>query len=72
MGVDNKIRDFRLERGLTQEELAKLVGVSRQTIIAMEKGGYTPSVQLALELARSLKTPIDNLFWLDDDSEVEK
>lgn len=72
MGVGNKIREYRLDRGLTQEELAKLVGVSRQTIIAMEKGGYTPSVQLALELARSLEIPIDKLFWLDDDKEVER
>jgi putative transcriptional regulator len=65
MELHNHLRESRLERDLTQEALAKMVGVTRQTIIAIEKGGYTPSVKLALELAHSLETPIEELFWLD-------
>jgi putative transcriptional regulator len=54
----------RNERDLTQEELAKAAGVTRQTIIAVEKGGYEPSVRLALVLASSLAVSVDELFWL--------
>jgi len=50
--------------GWTQEDLGRAVGVTRQTILAIEKGGYEPSVRLALELARALAVPVDDLFWL--------
>ncbi len=66
MELHNRLREYRLKRGLTQETLAKMVMVTRQTIIAIEKGGYTPSVKLALELAQSLEAPIDDIFWLDE------
>lgn len=64
MDVENCIRDIRLEIGLTQEELARRVGVTRQTIIAMEKGNYTPSVALALKLAHEMGSGVEQLFWL--------
>ena len=66
MELHNRLREYRLERGLTQEALANMVRVTRQTIIAIEKGGYTPSVKLALELAHSLEASIEDLFWLDE------
>jgi putative transcriptional regulator len=66
MELRNRLREYRLERGLTQEALASTVRVTRQTIIAIEKGGYTPSVRLALELAHSLEAPIEDLFWLEE------
>ena len=50
--VGNDLRSYRLEAGLTQEELAKAIGVTRQTVIAMEKGNYVPSVLLALLCAK--------------------
>ncbi len=50
--------------GLTQAELAEKVAVTRQTIIAIEKGNYTPSVQLALKLAEALRKSVEELFWL--------
>lgn len=62
--VKNKIEKFRLELGLTQVELAAKVEVTRQTIIAIEKGDYTPSVALALRLAKVFKTSVENLFTL--------
>ena len=52
--IDNQIRRWRFERGeMTQEDLARLVGVTRQTIIALEKGKYNPSLQLAFRLSRA-------------------
>lgn len=52
----------RTSRGITQEKLAKAVGVTRQTIIAIEKGNYTPSVLLALRLAKYFNTSVEELF----------
>ena len=60
--VRNTVQEFRTRAGITQEELAEAVGVSRQTIIAIEKGNYTPSVFLALKLARYFKTPVEKIF----------
>ena len=60
--LDNTIRRWRVLAELTQEQLAVAVGVTRQTIIAMEKGNYTPSVLLALRLANRLKCTVEELF----------
>ncbi len=63
-----KVRYFRFIRGeLSQEQLANLVGVSRQTIVAIEKGNYSPSVWLALKLAKTLNTTVEQLFILEED-----
>ena len=60
--LTNCVFDLRKERGITQEELAQAVGVTRQTIIAIERGNYTPSVLLALKIAAYFKMPVENLF----------
>lgn len=60
--VNNKIYETRLKISLTQEQLASKVGVTRQTIIAIEKGNYTPSVLLALKFAKIFKIPVEELF----------
>lgn len=60
----NSVEKYRLEAGLTQVALAEKVSVTRQTIIAIEKGDYTPSVALALRLARVFKVPVEDLFAL--------
>lgn len=62
--LSNKVHELRLKKGLTQKELAEKVGVTRQTIIAIEKGNYSPSVVLALKLARSFKVKLESLFFL--------
>ncbi len=62
--VDSSVRGARLTRGITQASLAKSVGVSRQTIIAIEQGNYIPSVAIALRIAKALKVPLESLFWL--------
>ena len=64
MHVHNRVQKHRLERQLTQQELADKVDVSRQTIIAIEQGNYTPSVLLALKIARIFKVPLEDVFYL--------
>jgi putative transcriptional regulator len=66
MTVNNKVRERRQELGLTQEELGEATKVTRQTIISLEKGGYTPSVELALKVAHVLNTTVEALFSLVD------
>lgn len=58
----NHVQKFRTQAGMTQEELAQRVGVSRQTVISIEKGNYTPSVLLALKIGRAFKAPVEQLF----------
>lgn len=62
--VSNLVFSFRTKRGVTQEEVAMEVGVTRQTVIALEKGSYTPSVSLALRLARFFGVHVEDLFTL--------
>jgi len=59
-----RVREFRTKRGLTQEALAKRVGVRRETIVFLEQGKYNPSLKLALRLAEELKAPVHELFSL--------
>ena len=61
--VMNRVRQHRVLSDRTQEDLASAVGVTRQTIIAIEKGNYTPSVLLALRLAGSLECTVEDLFY---------
>ncbi len=66
MKLCNRLRELRLQQGLTQVSLAERVGVTRQTIIAVEKAKFVPSVKLALQLAGTLGTSLEDMFWLDD------
>jgi len=66
--LKNKLKQFRFLNGeLTQQELAKKVSVSRQTIIAIEKGKFNPSVRLALSIAKVFKTNIEEIFYLEEE-----
>ena len=60
----NKIKQFRLKLDITQDELARLVGVRRETIVFLEQGKYNPSLNLAHGVAKALKTTIPELFGL--------
>jgi putative transcriptional regulator len=66
MDLHNRLKDLRLAKGLTQEVLAGEVGVTRQTIIAIEKSKFVPSVKLALQLASALAASLEEVFWLED------
>jgi putative transcriptional regulator len=63
----NDVRELRTDRGLRQEDLAKALRVSRQTINAIETGRYLPSLPLAIALARYFGRPVEELFHGDDD-----
>jgi putative transcriptional regulator len=67
------LRRYRFEKGeMTQQELADRVGVTRQTIISIERGKYKPSIELALRLARVFGVPVEAVFELDEASERKK
>ncbi len=57
-----RIKELRAKNGLTQEDLARLVGVRRETIIHLEKGKYNPSLKLAWDIAQALGTTVDEIF----------
>ena len=60
--IENLVSKYRTQMSVTQEELASKVNVSRQTIIALEKGNYTPSILIALKIAGFFKIPVEKLF----------
>ncbi|WP_461864763.1 helix-turn-helix transcriptional regulator [Thermococcus sp.] len=60
--MKNRLRELREWKGLTQEELAKALGVTRQTVIAIEKGRYDPSLRLAFKIARFFGVKIEDIF----------
>jgi putative transcriptional regulator len=60
--IKNEVSKYRTEIGVTQEDLASRVNVTRQTIIALEKGNYTPSILLALKIAGFFKMPVEKIF----------
>jgi putative transcriptional regulator len=64
INLENKVRQYRQLKDLTQEQLADLVDVSRQTIIAIEKGDYVPSTLLAMLIAQALDQDINLIFYL--------
>ena len=66
--MKNNIKELRKARGLRQEDMAKLLGVSRQTIGAMENDKYDPTLELAIKTARLLEQPVEEIFFLDEES----
>jgi len=69
MTFRTRIKELRARYDLTQEDLARKVGVRRETILYLEKGKYNPSLELAYEVAKVLKTTIDDLFIFTDEDE---
>jgi putative transcriptional regulator len=65
--MKNRMKEYRARLGLTQEKLAEIVGVRRETIIFLEKGKYNPSLKLAYNIARALEAGIEDVFILGDD-----
>ena len=64
--LKNKLRVLRAEKDISQEGLAKAVGISRQTINAIEGEDYSPSVLLALKIAKYFNKPMENVFYIED------
>jgi len=67
MPVQNRLKDFRSNVGLNQQEMGERVGVSRQTISLIERGDYSPSVTLALKIARFFETTVEEIFIYEED-----
>ena len=66
MNLCNRLKEIRLQKNFTQQSLANAVGVTRQTIIAIEKAKFGPSVKLGLQLALVLDVSLEEIFWLED------
>jgi len=64
--MKNRIKVERAEKDITQQQLAEAVGVSRQTIVAIEKNRFLPSTPLALQIARYFSKPVESIFILED------
>jgi putative transcriptional regulator len=64
--VQTRLKEYRSRLSLTQDDLAKLVGVRRETIVFLEQGKYNPSLKLAHDVAQALHTKIDDLFIFND------
>ena len=67
MGLKNRVKEHRARMDVNQSQLGKLAGVSRQTISLIERGDYSPSVALALKLARIFEVPVEEIFELEED-----
>jgi putative transcriptional regulator len=65
-----RIKEYRARYDMTQDDLAKVVGVRRETIVFLEKGKYNPSLKLAHDVAKALHATIDELFIFDEESDV--
>jgi len=65
--MKTKIKEYRVKRNLTQEKLAEMVGVRRETIIFLEQGKYNPSLRLAHNVAKALQSAIDEIFIFEDE-----
>jgi putative transcriptional regulator len=63
--LGNRIKERRGELGLTQADVAELVGVTRKTVNTVENGVFTPSALLAIKLAAALNVPVETLFWIE-------
>jgi putative transcriptional regulator len=65
--IGNHIRRLRFDRNeLTQQQLAQMVGVTRQTIVAIEKGNYSPSLELAFRIALAFNVPLEEVFFVEE------
>ena len=65
--MKSRIKEFRARYDMTQEDLAKIVGVRRETILFIEKGKYNPSLKLAYDIAQALQTTLDELYSFEDE-----
>jgi putative transcriptional regulator len=69
MGKNLRVKAARAALDMTQKDLAETVGVTRQTMNAIEKGDYNPSIRLCISICKALGKTLDQLFWEDDSDE---
>jgi putative transcriptional regulator len=66
LSIENRLQEFRNARSITQQELAEAIDVTRATVIAIEKGNYNPSLELAFRLAMYFQTKLENIFFIGE------
>ena len=71
MALENRLKEYRARLGINQADMWKLAGVSRQTISLIERGDYSPSVTLALKLAKICQVTVEDIFTYTEDGEDE-
>jgi putative transcriptional regulator len=64
--VGNNLKEIRAKLGMTQAELAELVGIARVSIIAIENGRFIPTIETALRISQVLSVPVEKIFWLQE------
>ncbi len=69
MAIKNRVKELRARDGLTQGDLAKRIGVTRQTIVSLEKGSYTPSLLLALNIAEVFGESVEAIFTKEEEGQ---
>lgn len=67
--MENKVKIARMQVGLTQQQLAEKIGVTRQTISLIEKGKYNPTLKLCLEICHAVNKTLDELFWSEKEED---
>ena len=72
MPLSNRLKEHRARLGVNQQEMGRLAGVSRQTISQIERGDYSPSVTLALKLAKICQVSVDDIFMYEEDGQHER
>ena len=72
MGRNERLRQARQNAGLSQEELARRIGASRQTVNMIERGDYNPSLHLCISICQTLGKTLDELFWPEHETSQEK
>lgn len=71
MPLYNHLKEYRAKLDVNQQEMGRLVGVSRQTISQIERGDYSPSVTLALKIAGVFEVPVEDIFWYEEEEKHE-
>lgn len=71
MALHNRLKEYRAKINVNQQEMGALAGVSRQTISQIERGDYSPSVTLALKIAKVFEASVDDIFWYEEDENDE-
>ena len=71
MPLYNRLKEYRAKIGVNQQQMGKMAGVSRQTISQIERGDYSPSVTLALKIAKVFDARVEDIFWYEEEDENE-
>ena len=71
MPLYNRLKEYRAKSGVNQQQMGKMAGVSRQTISQIERGDYSPSVTLALKIAKVFDARVEDIFWSEEEDENE-